>query len=162
MARPTPDGSSPNRSWRLTFQYEGTAVTLVEKEQVAMLAPPDDGPELERGQSGYHVELQDRSGKPLYRRVLHAPIRDSYEVFSPEPGAPISHVPMDRPHGFFKVIVPDVEGADAIVVVGPSAGLGPQPGPGLATAATAEAAGAPGTIIRVPLGGKPKRQGTQG
>jgi len=157
MAKPhLPEMSSPNRSWRLTFQYEGDVVTLLEQEQVAMLAPPDDGPELDTGQSGYHVELQDGSGKPLYRRVLHAPIRDSYEVFSPEPGAPISHVPMDRPHGFFKVIVPDVEGGHSVVVVGPSSGLGPPSGPGLTAAA---AAGPPGTIIRVPLRGKPSGKG---
>ena len=149
-----PEMSSPNRSWRLTFQYEGDAVTLLEQEQVAMLAPPDDGPELDQGQSGFHVELQDGTGRPLYRRVLHAPIRDSYEVFSPEPGAAISHVPMDRPHGFFKVIVPDVEGGHSVVVVGPPSG-GPPSGPGL----TAAAAEPPRTIIRVPLRGKPSGKG---
>jgi hypothetical protein len=159
MARPIPpDKASPNRSWRLTFQYEGDAVTLVEQEQVAMLAPPDDPPELVRGQSGYHVELQDRSGKPIYRRVLHAPIRDAYEVFSPEPGAPISHVPMDRPHGFFKVVVPDVEGGHSVVVVGPAAGRGPRRALARTEAAAAEA---PATIIRVPLRGKPRGKGDQ-
>lgn len=146
--RHPPDASSANRSWRLTFQYEGDVVTLVEQERVAMLAPPDDAALLERGQAGFHVELQDAAGTPLYQRVLHAPIRDSYEVFSPDPGAAISHVPMDRPHGFFKVIVPDVEGGHSVVVVGPRAGV--------------DMAGATsGPIIRVPLRGKPPRRGDQ-
>jgi hypothetical protein len=140
-----PEKPIPNRSWRLTFKYEGDAVTLVEQESVAMLAPPDDAALLERGQAGFHVELQDADGKPLYRRVLHAPIRDSYEVFSPEPGAAISHVPMDRPHGFFKVIVPDVAGGHSVVVVGPPSGIG-------------RAAAVSGPIIRVQLHGKPPRK----
>lgn len=139
-------------------------MTLVEQEQVAMLAPPDDGPELERGRSGFHVELQDGSGKPLYRRVLHAPIRDAYEVFSPEPGAAISHVPMDRPHGFFKVIVPDVEGGHSVVVVGPPSGLRPASGLGAVArlgAAPTGGAESPGTIIRVALRGSPPGKGEQ-
>jgi hypothetical protein len=143
-----PEKPIANRSWRLTFKYEGDAVTLVEQESVAMLAPPDDAALLERGQAGFHVELQDADEKPLYRRVLHAPIRDSYEVFSPEPGAPISHVPMDRPHGFFKVIVPDVAGGHSVVVVGPPSGI-------------ERAAAVSGPIIRVQLQGKPPRKAEQ-
>ncbi len=144
-----PEKPTGNRSLRLTFKYEGDAVTLVEQESVAMLAPPDDAALLERGQSGFHVELQDADGKPLYRRVLHAPIRDSYEVFSPEPGAAISHVPMDRPHGFFKVVVPDVAGGHSVVVVGPPSAID-------------RAAAVPGPIIRVKLHGeKPPRKAEQ-
>ena len=159
MARQRPpDTSRENRSWRLTFEYEGDVVTLVEQEQVAMLAPPDDGPELDRGLSGYHVELQDGAGLPLYRRVIHAPIRDSYEVFSPEPGAPIAHVPMDRPHGFFKVIVPDVTEGDSVVVVGPPSRPGAPARPGMKAVTAGEPTGA---IIRVPLRGKPSGKGDQ-
>ena len=113
-----------------------------------MLAPPDDAAQLDRGQAGYHAELQDAAGKTLYRRVLHAPIRDAYEVFSPEPGAAITHAPMDRLHGFFKVIVPDLEGGHSVVVVGPRLGV-------------EMAAATPGPIIRVELRGKPPRKADQ-
>ena len=144
-AQHTPNRPTGNRAWRLTFEYEGDAVTLVDQEQVATLAPPDDAALLERGQAGFHVELRDAEGRPLYRRVLHAPIRDSWEVFSPEPGAPIHQVPMDRPHGFFKVIVPDLEDGRSVVVIGPPSG--------------AHMAAAPsGQIISVPLRGEPPRE----
>ena len=144
-----------NRAWRLTFDYVGDQITLARQEQVAMLAPPDDSEHVERAQTGYHVELRDDAGRPIYQRILHAPLADSYEVFSPEPGAPIRRVPMEHPHGRFEAIVPDVEGGQTVALVGPPARSGRPGRPGRSGRSEGVAPGR-ATLIEVRLGQPPE------
>jgi hypothetical protein len=156
-----PPAHAENHAWRLTFDYDGDQVTLVGQEQVAMLAPPDDSEHAERAETGYHVELRDEAGRPIYRRRLHAPLADSYEVFSPEPGARIRRVPMGQARGRFTAVVPDVAGGRTVVLVGPAPPAGGSQAEGATARPTGRAAAdsAPAgrtTLIEVRLGQPPE------
>jgi hypothetical protein len=65
-------------SWRLTFRFDGDQVELASAERVARVAP--GGTEA----SGSWVDLVDRRGRVLFRRVLHDPFRTTAEHHSPD------------------------------------------------------------------------------
>lgn len=105
-------------AWRLTFEYEGTDIRLVTRQQVAMLAPPDDAERLEEAKGGFWVEIRDAQGHPLYSQVLHDPIQTDYEVFSPDPGQTPTRVAAPEVKGVFQAVVPDLPGATEVVLHG--------------------------------------------
>lgn len=107
-------------AWRVTFEYEGGETRVVAQQRVQMLAPPDDAELLARGTAGYWVEVRDSEGRTLYRQVLHTPIRDEHEVFSPEPGVSPRHVTAVEPKGVFQVVVPDLPEGHEILLHGRS------------------------------------------
>lgn len=104
------------RALRLTFRYEGDRVELVSSQPVEMLLPPSHPVDEGEGRSGFWITLRAADGRPVYRRVMHSPIRADVEVFSPEPEENIRRVPVDRPSGTFVVLVPDVEEARVLTL----------------------------------------------
>jgi hypothetical protein len=109
---------SPQRALRLTFEYAGSEVRLVSRQRVAMLVPPPDPAGAEEEQAGFWYEVQDAQGRPIYRRRAPNPVRTDVEVFSPDPNEPFTHVEMPEPRGVFTLLVPDLEGARTLALVG--------------------------------------------
>ncbi|MEU5884164.1 hypothetical protein [Spirillospora sp. NPDC047279] len=103
---------------RLDFAYEGRRARLVSTERVDMVVPPTDALEGYEGQRGFWVEVRDPDGRTLHRRVMADPMDTTVEVFSAGPGASPQRVPAERPQGAFTVVVPDLEGADHLALVG--------------------------------------------
>lgn len=112
-------GARTPAAWRLTFEYEGDSVRLVDRQPVSMLAPVDDAELLARGEDGYWIEVRDDEGHPLYQQVLHQPLQTHYEVFSPEPGVSPQLVPNPDSRGAFQAVVPDLPNGAVVVVQGP-------------------------------------------
>jgi hypothetical protein len=123
-AGPPPDdgpgdaAASGPGAWRLTFEYDGDAVRLVDRRRVQMLAPPDDTELVQQGRDGFWVEVRGEDGEPLYRQVLHRPVQREFEVHSPDPGATPRHVAAPRVRGVFQAVVPDLPGGAAVAVQG--------------------------------------------
>jgi hypothetical protein len=116
-----PDVGGPRRrpsAVRLIYSYDGDDVRLVSKQRVEAVVPPSDPLEGFEGHKGFWVELRDREGSLLHRQVVHEPIRRDAEVFSDDPEQSIARIPVERPRGAFTVLVPDVEGADHVALVG--------------------------------------------
>ncbi|WP_406224111.1 hypothetical protein [Streptomyces canus] len=110
---------------RLIFEYEGTDIRLVSRQQVEMTPPPSDRLADQRSAQGTWVEVRDAGRNALYRRVLHDPVRHDAEVFSEDPERSITRVPVETPRGTFAVLVPDIEAADHVALVGSPLGRTP-------------------------------------
>ncbi|MBH1938792.1 hypothetical protein I5Q34_31805 [Streptomyces sp. AV19] len=102
---------------RLIFEYEGTDIRLVSRQRVEMVPPPGDPLHPEQDLHGFWVEVRDAGLHPLYRRVMHPPVRHDAEVFSDDPERSLARVPVDEPKGAFAVLVPDLADADHIALV---------------------------------------------
>ncbi|HEV2855051.1 MAG TPA: hypothetical protein VHC97_19820 [Thermoanaerobaculia bacterium] len=126
------DNETPERprAVRLTIAYNGDQMELVSQHRVAMKVPPSDPVESAAsaadiagetaGPTGFWVDLKDEQDQTLYRRVMHDPLRRDVEVFSP-PGLPrtIERAPVAEPRGVFSVVLPEIEAAQAVSLVGP-------------------------------------------
>lgn len=101
---------------RLTFSYTADEVRLVGRRSLEMRTPPSDdlGPMPES--TGFWVELQDSSGRVLYRRITESPIRFSVEVRSDDPERPLERRAVEEPRGTFTLLVPDLPAAGSIVL----------------------------------------------
>lgn len=114
---PRDAAASPEPSaWRLTFTYDGSDIRLVAQQRVAMIAPPDDSERTYAARAGTWVEVRDTSGHGLYRQVLADPVRHGYEAHSPDPDESPHQVQPEAPAGVFQVVVPDLEGAQDVVL----------------------------------------------
>jgi hypothetical protein len=111
------DSDDPS-AWRLTYEYDADGVRLVEQEQVAMVAPPDDSDLTLNARSGYWVEVRDARGHGLYRQVIYDPIRTEYEVHSPDVSS--RNVKAKTVAGIFEVVVPALPNAHDVVLHGRS------------------------------------------
>ncbi|EME97960.1 hypothetical protein J7W19_28285 [Streptomyces mobaraensis NBRC 13819 = DSM 40847] len=136
----TGSGPAAPAAVRLIFEYEGPDIRLVSRQRVDAAPPPTDdltGPHptaATAGESevkGFWVEVRDGRQRPLYRRVMHPPVRHDAEVFSDDAERSLARVPVDEPKGTFAVLVPEIEGADHVALV--SSPL--TPGPTVAAAA---------------------------
>lgn len=92
---------------RLTFAYEGRRVELINVQPVDTVAP--EAPPSERGRAGFWLEITERGGAPLFRRVLSEPLRRSVELLSEDPERPFERATIEDPSGQFQVMVPAVE-----------------------------------------------------
>ncbi len=117
--------SGTPRAVRLTFTYEGDEVRLANRQPVEMIAPPGD--ELSGREQGFWVELRDERDEALHRFVMQDPIRRDVEVFSPGAEQPVYRVLVEKPSGYFVVVVPALAGADHVALMSSGA-------PGAATA----------------------------
>ena len=108
--------ASSAQTLRLTFSYEGGTVRLVSQRSVEMITPPTSPTPIHEGQSGFWYELRDRSGRILYQRAQHNPIRVEAEVFPENQTEPIRRVPIRHPHGTFDLLVPDLDEGDTVVL----------------------------------------------
>lgn len=112
-------GSGPNaRAVRLIFSYDGDDIRLESTQRVEMLVPPSDPVEVYESQTGFWTEVRDAQGSVLHRKVMHDPVRRDAEVFSPDPEQSITRVPIERPHGAFAVLIPQLPGADHVALMG--------------------------------------------
>ena len=119
----------PKAAVRLIFEYEGDAIRLVSTQQVEMTVPPSDPLEVAENTAGFWIEVRDANDQPLYRRVMHNPVRHDVEVFSDDPQQSITRVPAQDPRGSFAVLVPAVPGADHVAVVSSPLGSDAPPAP---------------------------------
>jgi len=103
---------------RLIFEYEGRQVRLLSRQHLDMQPPPTDPVERYEGQQGFWIEVRDKGGHVLHRQIMQDPMREDAEVFSDEPGASVMRVPRSEVRGTFAVLVPDVEAADHLALMG--------------------------------------------
>jgi hypothetical protein len=92
----------------MVFSFDGDQVSLVSQESVEMVVPPSDTIPSAAGQKGFWYELRDAQDRPLYRRVMHQPMREDVEVFSDDPKQTVARQPAPDRKGVFVVLVPDV------------------------------------------------------
>jgi hypothetical protein len=117
------------RAVRLTIAYNGDQMEMVSQQSVAMKAPPSDPVESTAAvtagaadaaePTGFWVDLKDDQDQTLYRRTLHDPIPRHVEAFSPDPRQTVQRVPVDEPRGVFSVVLPEIEAAQAVSLMGP-------------------------------------------
>jgi hypothetical protein len=108
----------PRRALRLTFEYNGTNVRLASKRQIDTMAPPSDRTDEYKGHAGFWVELRDADGRILYRRIMHNPIEVDREAPSGDPKRPFTRVRNEQKQGVFTVMVPDLDHALEVSLVG--------------------------------------------
>jgi hypothetical protein len=109
---------SEPRAIRLIFSYEGNEVTLISRQRVSVVTPPSDPLGSLEGKSGFWVEVRDKAGQPLHRELMHDPIRHDAEVFSEDPERSVARIPLERPSGVFAVLIPEIEEADHLALIG--------------------------------------------
>jgi hypothetical protein len=83
-----------------------------------MKVPPSDPVESYTDRTGFWVDLKDEQDQTLYRRVMHNPIRQDVEVFSPDPEQTIYRTPVAEAQGVFSVVLPEIEAAQAVSLIG--------------------------------------------
>lgn len=102
---------------RLTFRAAEGAVQLVSHERLEMICPPSVGVRPEAGKnSGFWMEVRDASGRVLFHRLLHSPLADFVEVYSPDGTIRREFKPVKE--SVFEVILPDDDDARSIVLMG--------------------------------------------
>lgn len=108
----------PSRSTlRLTFRVAGGQVQLINSERLGMITPPSPGAPPEIGtHGGFWVELRDANDRALFHRVLHVPLGDSVEVYSPDGTIRREFGPTSETT--FEVLVPDYDDARTVALVG--------------------------------------------
>ena len=118
----TPASSPPGRprAVRLTIAYDGDQMEMVSQQSVAMKVPPSDPIEDVAERAGFMVDLKDAQDQTLYRRVMHDPMPRDVEVFSPDPQQTVQRAPVSEPRGVFSVVLPEIEAAQAVSLIGPA------------------------------------------
>lgn len=116
--RPAGYYSKPaRRTLRLTFKVTGGEVRLVSYQRVEMICPPSVGELPEAGRhSGFWMELRDSKDRVLFHRRLHTPFRDSVAIHSPD--GKIRREFGAIPESVFEVLMPDVDDAVSIALIG--------------------------------------------
>jgi hypothetical protein len=105
------------RTLRLTFKSSSDGVQLLSVERVEMTTPPQPGERPQAGRHGGHwFELREERGGVLAHRLIDDSVLNSVEVHSPEG-------PPHRLFGgmrdiVFEVLLPDMEGARTVTLVG--------------------------------------------
>jgi hypothetical protein len=112
----------PGPVHRLTFDYEGDRISLVSDQVVKMIGPPGQPLDEAETSAGFSVIVRDAADRALYRRTGSSPIRSDAEVFSDDPSTPLHRVPVQEPRGTFVMLVPHVEGAVSVELVGQPSG----------------------------------------
>ena len=120
MSSPLPH----RRVLRLTFAYDGDALTLASKQSVEMTVPPTHPLSGYENQAGFWFEVRDRAGRPVYRRVLHDPMPAYHETHAA--GASPTHLAAAARRGVFEILVPAAwEGATLLLFATPQPPVAP-------------------------------------
>ena len=116
------------RALRLTFQFDGDHVELIDTERLEKLVPPMIGDSPEEGRhTGEWLQVRDGDGRPMFTRLLDDPLRTRVEVHDPDEGPHIVVGPPGR--GTFDVLVPDLpDAASAVLFASPALGKGKNEG----------------------------------
>jgi hypothetical protein len=111
-------GDMPVGALRLTFSYEGERLGLDSRQEVEMtpLASDTDLEEGRRAEIGVRLDLVDREGRVLYRRVSRHLIPESIEMPTEDPERPIARQSIRQDSGTFDVVVPVLEGVSDVVL----------------------------------------------
>jgi hypothetical protein len=105
------------RTLRLTFKSSSDGVQLLSVERVEMTTPPQPGERPEAGRHGGHwFELREEKGGVLAHRLIDASVLNSVEVHSPE--GPPHRLFGGMRNIVFEVLLPDMEGARTVTLVG--------------------------------------------
>jgi hypothetical protein len=119
---PSKEGDVPASTLRLTFSYEGARLDLESRQEVEMTPLASDTDVEEGGEAGRRAEIGvrldvvDREGRVLYRRVSRHLIPESIELPTGDPERPIARQSIQQDRGTFDVVVPVLEGASDIVL----------------------------------------------
>jgi hypothetical protein len=108
----------PGPVHRLTFDYEGDRISLVSDQLVNMISPPSDTLDEGEVRAGFTVIVRDAEQRAVYRRTGVNPMGHDTEVFSDDPTGSLQRIPVAKPTGTFVVLVPHVEGAVAVELLG--------------------------------------------
>lgn len=110
------EASVSRHAIRLTFDYSGTDVRLVESQRVEMIAPPAERTILGERQVGSWIEIRDAEKRVLYQQALHRPIRFDVEVAEASETRKMQWHPLPHRKGTFEVVVPDIAEAESIIL----------------------------------------------
>jgi hypothetical protein len=119
MSEPSvfPTEGKPAKAIRLICSYDGDHVTLVSQQSVEMVLPPSDPVEGAAGHKGFWYDLRDAQDRPLYRKVMHHPMREDVEVFSDDPHQhSVVRQAVPNRKGVFVVLVPDTENGHTVTL----------------------------------------------
>lgn len=108
--------AKPSKAIRMILAFEGEQLHLVSQQSVEMVLPASDQLQDFREQTGFWYELRDARDRPLYRRVMHNPMRQDVEVFSDNPEQSLARQPVPNRKGVFVVLVPDTEEGHAVTL----------------------------------------------
>jgi len=100
----------------MIFAFDGHHVHLVSQQSVEMVLAPSDPVHGVEGQKGFWYELRDVQDRPLYRRVMHNPMREDVEVFSDDPERSVARQTVANRKGVFAVVVPDSEEGHSVTL----------------------------------------------
>jgi hypothetical protein len=104
---------------RLTFEYTGRKVELVSSEPVDAVVPASAVEPTDEPGVGLWLHLRDGRGERVHSRLLHDPTRDHVEFAdAPEPDRPFSNEPAPERSGRFSVLVPALDDASEVELVG--------------------------------------------
>ena len=112
------DRGRPVPVHRLTFDYDGDQISLASDQVVNMISPPGHSLDESEASAGFSVIVRDADNRALYRFTGPSPIRNDAEVFSPDPSNSLHRVPVQERRGTFVVLVPHIEGAASVELVG--------------------------------------------
>jgi len=102
---------------RLTVKASAKGFELISVERLQMITPPQPGEHPEAGKHGGHwFELRDGRNKVLAYRIIDTSMLSSVEVHSPD--GQIRREFGDIQDRVFEVLLPDVNGAESVVVMG--------------------------------------------
>lgn len=116
----TAEAGRPAPVHRLTFDYHGNQVDLVSDQVVNMIIPPTQPLDESATGTGFSVIVRDTADQTLYKSSRPSPIRYDAEVFSDDPSRSLQRVAVEEPRGTFVLLVPHVEGAASVELIGPS------------------------------------------
>jgi hypothetical protein len=109
---------APPRAVRLVFRYEGEEISLVSRRPIDMISPPSDSLSGYEDEQGFWIEVRNEQAEILHRQVMSDPLLKDVEVFSPDPAQSIFRTPVEKPSGIFTVVVPDLDEADHVALIG--------------------------------------------
>jgi hypothetical protein len=111
MPQPSiPQGEEkPMKAVRMLFSAGGEHLHLVSQQSGEMVRPPSDPVQGNQGPKGFWYEPRDVQDRPLYRRVMHNPMREDVEVFADDPKQSVARHTAPNRKGVFTVVVPDTE-----------------------------------------------------
>jgi hypothetical protein len=123
-----PVSPTPRSAWRLFLAFNGEDIQPTTYYAVEMLVPPSDSLESLEGHSGAWFQLDDASGKPLYRRIVYdlfGALPDLLHEDDPPIESTEEHYPTDSVEGHYPVekssqpTAPQETGAPALSVETP-------------------------------------------
>lgn len=114
----TPPTQQYQYSRRLYFSYEGEKISLLSHKRLKMIPLPSHPIPSDSRQSGFWYELKDKKGKTLYRRVTKNPLPFEIEIHTGDRKQPLKWQKNKKTKGEFILLIPDIEDAHEIVLMG--------------------------------------------